>query len=326
VAAAGALASCTASPSALDPHGPQGASTATLTWVMVGLAAVVWLAVMGLLVAGLLRRRRGEARPPDAARDAGSGAIALVVACGIVVPVLVLAGLMAVTARTLAAVAAPPTATALTVEVTGHLWWWEVHYREPDVTTANEIHVPAGQPVQLVLRSQDVIHSFWVPQLMGKLDVIPGQTNTTWLQADAPGTYRGQCAEYCGLQHAHMALLVIADAPTDFAAWLEAQRRPATPPADPEAQRGAQAFAQVGCIACHRIRFGAAGAGGTEGPDLTHVGSRETLAAGTLPNTKGYLAGWIGNPQAIKPGTKMPTLQVGGEDLRALAAYLETLK
>src|SRR5205823_825647 len=154
-----------------------------------------------------------------------------------------------------------------------HQFWWEIHYPDQQLTSANELHVPVGQPVRLTLRAADVIHSFWVPQLMGKLDLIPGQPNVTWLQADEPGVYRGECAEYCGLQHAHMGFLVIADPPDQFAAWVAAQRRPATQSADPAVLQGAQVFAREGCITCHAIRYGAGATGGQVGPDLTHLAS-----------------------------------------------------
>jgi cytochrome c oxidase subunit II len=183
-----------------------------------------------------------------------------------------------------------------------------------------------GQPVALRLSSPDVIHSFWVPQLMVKLDLVPGHVNTLTLQADHAGVYRGQCAEYCGLQHGRMAFLVIAEPPDQFAAWLEAQGQPARQPDDPFRLLGAQAFAREGCIHCHAIRYGAGPVGTAVGPDLTHVGSRRTLAAATLPNTLGHMAGWIGNPQALKPGNYMPALPLASESLRALAAYLESLE
>jgi cytochrome c oxidase subunit 2 len=193
------------------------------------------------------------------------------------------------------------------------------------VVAANEIHVPAGRPVQVNVTSEDVIHSFWVPQLMGKLDMIPGKTNTTWLQADQPGAYRGECAEYCGVQHAHMAFLVVAEPPEQFAAWLEGQRQPAAEPTEPLAREGAQAFAREGCISCHEIRYGASPVGGKAGPDLTHLASRRTIGAGLLANNPGNLAGWIANPQALKPGNKMPRLNLDAESLQALVAYLESL-
>jgi cytochrome c oxidase subunit 2 len=227
--------------------------------------------------------------------------------------------------QTLGALVAPPAAPPITVEVTGYQWWWSVTYAEPDerFATANEIHVPVGVPVQVRLRSADVIHSFWVPSLAGKIDLIPGKSTEMWLQADRAGVYRGQCAEYCGLQHARMALLVIAQPPQEFEAWRQAQRRPAVPPTDLVAARGMELFAR-NCAGCHAVR--GAPFHGRSGPDLTHVAGRRTLAAGMLDNVRGALAGWIANPQVLKPGTRMPHITLGGEDLHALVRYIEGLR
>jgi cytochrome c oxidase subunit II len=190
--------------------------------------------------------------------------------------------------------------------------------------SANEIHIPVGRPVRIQLRSSDVIHSFWAPALQGKLDLVPGQVNTTWIQADSAGVYRGACAEYCGLQHTRMQFRVVALAPPEFDAWREAQEKPAAPPTDPAAKAGQAVFMSSGCSFCHAIRGTEARA--TAGPDLTHLASRRTLAAGTLPNTTCHLAGWIGNPQAIKPGNLMPRIPLSPEELRSLLAYLATLR
>jgi cytochrome c oxidase subunit 2 len=295
---------------------------------MLALATGV-VAVVLLLLLALFRPRHGPPPPRDepvAGNALGeAGEVGLVVVAGIAIPAVILTGLLVFAVRTLSALAAPP-AAAMTVEVIGHLWWWEVRYPDHGITTANEIHIPVGQPVQLQLASRDVIHSFWVPQLMGKLDLVPGRTNITWVEAAQPGRYRGQCAEFCGLQHARMAFLVIAEPPDQFAAWLEEQRRPATEPADPTLLMGARAFAREGCITCHVIRYGSGAVGTAVGPDLTHVGSRRTLAAGTLPNTQDTLARWIDNPQAVKPGSYMPNASMDPQSLRALAAYLGSLK
>jgi cytochrome c oxidase subunit 2 len=191
------------------------------------------------------------------------------------------------------------------------------------VTTANELHIPAGQRVRLRLTSRDVIHSFWVPALQGKMDMIPGRTTETWLRAERPGLHRGQCAEYCGHQHARMALWVVVDSPDGFAAWLAQERRPAAEPLDAEAQRGRAVFQAQACAGCHAIRGATVGVGG---PDLTHVANRRTLAAGTLDNVPGNLAGWIADPQAHKPGNLMPRVPLRAPDLHALVAYLGTLR
>ncbi len=214
------------------------------------------------------------------------------------------------------------------IKVTGQQWWWDVEYESTlasqRLQTANEIHIPTGKPVLLKLQSTDVIHSFWVPNLGGKKDLIPGHQTELWIQADREGIFRGQCAEFCGHQHAHMALLVIAESPAKYAAWLDAQRRPAAEPDDPMAKRGRDVFLSGPCVMCHSVR--GTGAGGHTAPDLTHLGSRLTLAAGTVPNTPGHLAGWITDAQGIKPGNRMPTIGIGGEDLQALLQYLQALK
>jgi len=204
-----------------------------------------------------------------------------------------------------------------------------VRYPNEGVITANEIHVPVGKTVQLNLSTGDVIHSFWVPQLHGKMDLIPGKTNQFWVQADHPGVFRGQCAEFCGIQHAHMALYVVADEPADFRAWLDEQRRPAAQSSDSLVQRGAQVFAREGCINCHAIRPGGPGTaqtGGTVGPDLTHLASRQTIAAGLLPNNRATLATWIQNAQGAKPGNLMPPMHLDDESLQQLLRYLESLR
>jgi cytochrome c oxidase subunit 2 len=216
----------------------------------------------------------------------------------------------------------------VSIEVTGHRWWWEVRYAgaqpEEIFTTANEIHVPVGRPVTLRLRTADVIHSFWIPQLAGKLDLIPGQTNALTFQADSAGAYWGHCAEYCGLQHAGMMMSVVADSPAAYARWLEGQRRPAATPSDGDAAAGAQVFATTGGPVCHAVR--GTDAGGAIGPDLTHLASRRLIAAGLLPNTPGTLVGWIADPQAFKPGVVMPRAPLTADQIRQVVAYLQTLR
>jgi cytochrome c oxidase subunit 2 len=228
---------------------------------------------------------------------------------------------------TVAAVAMPAGAADLTLHVTASQWWWNVRYEnaEPRLTfdAPNEIHIPVGRPVRIELTSSDVIHSFWIPKLAGKMDVIPGQTNVTWLQADRAGIYRGQCGEYCGVQHAHMAMYVIADAPNDYSAWAERQRAAALAVPSPALARAQQTFVAY-CGACHAVR--GTSAGGILGPDLTHLKSRQTIAAGLLANTPGNISAWIANAQALKPGTRMPTMALSGPDLSDVVAYLDTLK
>jgi cytochrome c oxidase subunit II len=217
---------------------------------------------------------------------------------------------------------------ALTIRITGHQWWWEVTYEDPQpsrvLTVANEIHIPTDVPVRLALTSSDVIHSFWVPKLMGKQDLITGRHNLLRLVASEPGVFRGQCAEFCGMQHAHMALLVVAEPPEVFAAWREAQLKPAQEPSTDEARAGREVFLNGPCMMCHQIR--GTSAGGRTGPDLTHVASNLYIVAGTLRMTRGNLAAWIADPQGIKPGAHMPTVPLDPHQLNALVAYLEVLK
>ena len=219
-------------------------------------------------------------------------------------------------------------ARARTIEVIGHQWWWEVHYDDPDpsklLVDANELHIPAGQPVQIKLSARDVIHSFWVPNIIGKRDLIPGYTSSLFLNADRPGVYRAQCAEFCGVEHAKMALTVVVHPRDEFAAWLAESRSPAAEPNDSSAKQGERVFLAGPCSSCHTIT--GIPAYGTVGPNLTHLASRRTLAAGTLLNTRGNLAGWVVDPQSIKPGVRMPSNQLEAKDLRALLDYLEILK
>jgi cytochrome c oxidase subunit 2 len=210
------------------------------------------------------------------------------------------------------------------VQVSASQWWWGLRYdtEQParTFTSANEIHIPVGRPVRFEVTSGDVIHSFWIPKLGGKIDVIPGQTNVAWLQADRAGVYRGQCAVFCGAEHARMALRVIAQQPADFRAWQQAQLADAPQPATAREQQGQHVF-QSHCAACHSIR--GTDAGGRVGPDLSHLMSRRTLAAGVLDNTPGNLAGWIAHPQSIKPGSRMPDPVLSGAQLAALLTYLQ---
>jgi cytochrome c oxidase subunit 2 len=221
-----------------------------------------------------------------------------------------------------------PPPDAIQIRVTGRQWFWDVEYRDslPSrwATTANEIHVPVGRPVVFQLRSTDVIHSFWVPNLGVKRDMIPGQETSIWFQADTPGVYRGQCAEFCGYQHAKMSFLVVAEPPDRFAVWLDRQRDTARTPTDSLARRGQEVFLASTCVMCHAIQ--GTPAGSRVGPNLTHLASRRTIAAGTLPNTRGHLAGWIVDPQQIKPGVRMPPNALAPDDLQALLAYLESLR
>jgi cytochrome c oxidase subunit 2 len=312
--------------------GRVAAIQARLGWWLLVVSVVVVAVVTVLVIAGGLRRRREDSRSrelngSDVGQQPESG-LRWIVVGGMIVPATILVLTFAFTIATENATAAPPTNATMTIHVIGHRWWWEARYLENSgdssgVVTANEIHVPAGRPVRLELTSDDVIHSFWIPQLAGKTDVIPGQRNIAWIQAERPGMYRGACTEYCGLQHANMASFVVAQSPADFARWLEEQRAAATAPTG-AAAAGLTVFETSACASCHAIR--GTSAVGRIGPDLTHLGSRATIAAGTLQNTPGNLAGWIANPQSIKPGTVMPTVPLRSRDLQALLAYLGTLR
>jgi cytochrome c oxidase subunit 2 len=318
-------AGCSGSQSALDPAGPLARRISHLWWFMLVVCSVIFLLVISAFLYGLWRARR---RDDVAKGPASERRMISIVGSAVVTTVIVLFAFLIVsvlTGRQLSAVATPQ---AITISVIGHQWWWEVHYLDQtpsqQVTTANEIHVPVGQPVLLKLTSHDVIHSFWAPNLQGKRDLIPGHETRLWLQADRPGVFRGQCAEFCGHQHAHMAFLLVAEPPDQFAAWLEQQRHPAVQPADAMTKRGQEVFLSSACVLCHAIQ-------GTEAfanvaPDLTHLASRRTIAAATLPNTRGHLAGWIIDSQQIKPGNKMPPTTLDSQDLHALLAYLESLQ
>ena len=311
---------CAGRASTLDPGGDGAERIARLTWLLTAVMAVVYLVVLAVL-AGVIRRR-AEGRT----RGRTGWALVGVVAGGIVLPVVVITALATVSVRSLAGLTRAEAAT-LAVDVVAQQYWWEFRYREGDgepLVTANELHLPVGRRVQIRLHSTDVIHSFWVPALQGKLDLVPGKVNVTWLRADRAGTYHGQCAEYCGIQHALMRMVVVAQEPSEFARWLAAQRQAAAIGTDERTQRAAQIFL-VRCASCHRVR-GTSAFFGTLGPDLTHVGSRSTLAAGTLPNVERTLAGWIADPQALKPGNLMPRVPLEADELQAIVEYVSGLR
>jgi cytochrome c oxidase subunit 2 len=299
---------------ALHPASHQARDIASLWWWMLGGSWIGFLLVAGLLGAAWIRRRRTG--PSEALSTR------IVVALGVVVPILVIGTLFFVSdvfvIRTTQAPAA--NTTKLTVRVIGHQWWWEVRYAGTTAVTANEIHIPTRTPVLLQATSADVIHSFWVPELNRKIDTIPGQLNEIELDADTPGVYRGQCAEYCGVQHAHMSLAVYAQAPAAFRRWLAHQEQPA------KASRtaGSALFLDGTCSQCHAIR--GTSATGDVGPDLTHLASRATIAALTLANTPADLSAWIARNQQIKPGNRMVDVRMSRSHLRALVAYLRSLR
>lgn len=311
----------TSIPSVLDPRGPEANSIALLWWVMLGLSAIVLAIVGGILIYIAVRGRGRSTDDAEGLIDEESGQRWIWLG-GVGLPLILLPIAFAFNLGSLAQLSNPSQA-AITIEVTGHRWWWEVSYPDEGAVTANEIHIPVGQPVQLRLMSADVIHSFWVPQLHGKIDMVPGEVNSLRLQADDAGEYRGICAEFCGAQHARMQFIVVASPPEEFQAWLSNQRQPAPEPANEITRRGQQVFLGSACVYCHTIR--GTNASGEVGPDLTHLRSRRTLAAGTLLNTRGNLAGWILDPQHIKPGNLMPPTHLPSEDLLPLLEYLDTL-
>ena len=328
------LTGCGGSQSALNPQGVQAARLANLFWLFTGVCGAIWVLVMIALAIAIFRRPRAQHHSVDplVVDVQGERTMAIVVGSLVSLTALILIAftfLSYLATRGLAASGEP-----LSIEVTGYQWWWNVRYENSDPTqvfdTANEIHVPIGRPIRIDLRAADVIHSFWAPTLTGKQDLIPGQDNVLWFTAKRVGQYRGQCAEFCGWQHAHMAFLVIAEKEADFQAWRAGQIRSANSTFDPDASlagkpsEGEHIFMTRGCALCHAIR--GTDAGGRSGPDLTHLASRRALAAGTLPNTKQDLLAWIADPQSIKPGNKMPKVPMDRSELDALIEYLRTLQ
>jgi cytochrome c oxidase subunit 2 len=299
--------------STLDPASHAADRIADLWWILFAVSLVVFAVVVALLLVGVLRRR-GSATEVD--RREGRRGARFVAIGGFAVPAAVVIALFFASVATLPAVAPSSETARMRIEIVGRQWFWDVYYRNGAVRTSNEIHVPAGEPVELRVRTDDVIHSFWVPRLNRKIDLIPGKTSSIVIDARKPGLYRGQCAEFCGLQHANMAFLVVADEPARFQRWLAGEARPAT-------ASGGAPFVAAGCSGCHRVAGTAADA--RYGPDLTHVASRRLIAAGTLENTPENLAAWIRDPQAVKPGNKMPVLGLDEDEIRQLVAYLEKL-
>ncbi|MCZ4091329.1 cytochrome c oxidase subunit II [Sinorhizobium psoraleae] len=315
------ISGCSGAQSVLDANGHAAIVLKELILAMVLACSAVWFLVMIALVSALARRR-------DQATGAISERRATVAVSGAVgATVLVVSGLTIAsfyTTRALSEAEDPE----LTIVVRAQQWWWQFTYVDPRSTqtfvTANELHIPIGKDVRLRLESSDVIHSFWVPSLAGKQDLIPGRENILTLRAERPGVYRGQCAEFCGLQHSHMALFVVAEGEADYERWAEGQRGTSVEPSEAEAAAGKAVFMARQCAACHTIH--GTGASGTTGPDLTHIGSRRTIAAGLLENTRGSLAAWIADPQTLKPGNNMPLVPLTSDELRQLAAYMEVLK
>lgn len=309
--------------SVFDPAGPAARDIARLGWALLATCGAVYLLVLAALAWAIVRRRR--ATDGSAATEAR---LTRVVASAVALTVVTLVTLTIASVLSGRGLTSPSGPGAITIDAIGHQWWWEFQYRDVTpsdfVTSPNELHIPVGVPVVLKARSRDVIHSFWVPALHGKRDLVPGQVTSFWIRADRAGTFRGQCAEFCGHQHANMAFVVVAEPMERFEAWIRGQRRPAPEPDTPEERRGQEVFLQGPCVMCHTIR--GTSAASRVGPELTHVASRLTLAAGTLPNTRGHLAGWVLDSQSIKPGNRMPPTSLAPGDLRMLLTYLRSLR
>jgi cytochrome c oxidase subunit II len=313
-----------------EPLASPAAAERNAAYLVLAITALIFLVVAGLLVFTILRfrRRRGDDQFQEPPQVYGSNQIEV---AWTVIPILIVFILIGVSARVIAAIQnASPPAQMLKVQLIGHQWWWEVRYPDYHFVTANEIHVPVAaagkRATYLELTSMDVIHSFWLPQLAGKTDLFPNRTNYTWIDPREPGVYLGNCAEYCGTQHANMLLRVIADAPADFDKWIASQQQPApaAPSSDPQLASAQAAFSSLSCVNCHTVR--GTSAIGAFGPDLTHLMSRQTLAAGVLVNNTENLRAWVNDPQIAKPGCFMPSMKLTGPTLDQVVAYLQSLK
>jgi cytochrome c oxidase subunit II len=295
--------------SVIDPQSPEASAIAEIWWVMLIIGTIVFVVTMAFLFVAVYTG--SEDKPPG-------GSMRFVWAGGIIIPSIILVGILIYSMQLSTSMSGEH--DGLVIEVEGRMWWWEVRYPEAGVITANEIHIPAGERVQFKLTSGDVIHSFWIPNLHGKLDMTPGKVSTISIRTNEPGVWRGQCAEFCGTQHAWMAFEVVAHEPEEFRRWLAERQKMAGSPRPDRLAHGEQVFFEHGCQNCHAVR-------GTEattniGPDLTHLGNRRTLGAAVVPNDFANLAGWIADPQSIKPGNLMPASYIPSEDLRALVDYL----
>jgi cytochrome c oxidase subunit II len=316
-------AGCEGNQSMFNPQGPAARSIAGFGWLLIGISIAVYVAVLVALGWALVRRRR-----PDDDQPAATNQLTLAIASAVAVTAATLVTLTISSEAVGRSLTTPTGPGAITADVIGHQWWWEFQYRDVSpqdfVTSPNELHIPVGTNVVLKAQSRDVIHSFWVPNLQGKRDLIPGQVTSVWIQADKPGVYRGQCAEFCGHQHAKMAFVVVAEPMGAFLEWIRNQRQPAVEPATNEQRRGRELFMQSTCVTCHTIR--GTDAGSRVGPELTHVGSRMTVGAGTLPNTREHLEQWVSNPQQVKPGIRMPASPLSRDDLELVITYLRSLR
>jgi cytochrome c oxidase subunit 2 len=321
--------------SVTDPAGPQSAHINSLWWFMLVVSTVVFILVIAFLFLSISRKHSETAAmdwttqpQTDAVIYSEPGKRTAVLIATTITIIILFAFLVDSFLVGRGMTAELERKQGVSIEVTGHQWWWEVRYMNVDAssifTTANEIHIPVGVPVTFTLKATDVIHSFWVPNLSGKKDLIPGKVATIWFQADKPGVYRGQCAEYCGYQHAHMALWVIAEPREQFKAWQLSQIQSAPAPTTTSQQRGQQVFLSSTCVMCHAIN--GTPAGSNIGPNLTHLASRNTIAAATLQNDRDHLALWVSDSQKIKPGNRMPPNNLAPDDLQSLLDYLQSLK
>ena len=320
------LGGCTGWQSALDVHGASAISIKDLILLIVVVCSVVWTMVMVALIFALWRKRGRQERPlnvnPGTERRMTISVLLAVAATVVIISAFTVLSFFVTRGLNVAG------NEDLTIKVRGLQWWWGIEYfgsaADQRFETANEIHIPVGRNVRLQLEGIDVIHSFWVPSLAGKQDLVPGRPNELIIRAERAGVYRGQCAEFCGLQHAHMAFFVIAEEQSAFDEWVRSQRQDALAASDEEVISGREAFMAKQCAACHTIR--GTSASGTSGPDLTHVGGRKYIAAGLLETTRGSLAAWIADPQTLKPGNNMPMVPLNAEELRSISAYLASLK
>ncbi|MGH2461440.1 MAG: cytochrome c oxidase subunit II [Chloroflexota bacterium] len=304
--------------SPFSPASPQAAAIANLFWFLLVIAGLIFVGVEGTILYSAFAHRERPGRV--ASQFSGNSKVEI---AWTAIPAVILLIVFILTVRTMHAISTP-SGDPLEITVIGHQFWWQFDYDQEKFVTANEIHVPVGQPVVLHLTSADVLHSFWVPQLAGKQDTIPGQTHDLTFTAARPGTYLGQCSEFCGLGHTFMAIRVVADPPDQYTAWVRAQQQPAARPANPLEVEGDLIFRGQTCGSCHTIV--GTPASGVAGPNLTHVGSRATIGAGVLTNTNLHMQQWLEDPQAVKPGALMPDFKLSPDQVKALAAYLEGLR
>jgi cytochrome c oxidase subunit II len=305
--------------SVLTPVTKEGTDILGSFYIVFGVCAIIFVIVAGLVVYASIRFRRQKGR--EAKQFTENFWLEIL---WVSIPIVIVAGLFILAVRTMTLVNPPVQGNKPDLTVVAHQWWWELHYPQSGVTAANEIHLPVGKHLLLRFESADVIHNFWIPAFGQKIDVIPGHPNSMWLTITRPGLYQGTCNSFCGMAHADMRILAFAQSPEDFDAWLTHQRQPAPPPSPGGAAKGAEIFREKNCVNCHSI------AGlmtkGRVAPDLTHLGSRTTLAAGTLPNTPENLAKWLKDPQSVKKGVLMPDTGLETDQIKYLTAYLEGLK